>query len=97
MCLLQTGEEIRRSRASGKVAVGILPWRQGNDAGLQAGTLQAMGEEARSLLASLVGINVEGDIDTTAVLITELGPLRSGQVSADSRSGVPKTSLPERG
>jgi hypothetical protein len=39
---------------------------QANDAGLQAGTFQAAGEEARSALASLVDIVVEGDKDATA-------------------------------
>jgi transposase len=37
-----------------------------------AGTIQALGEEASSSLASVVRILVEGDIDATAGLITKL-------------------------
>src|SRR4051794_37314778 len=97
MCLLQTGAEVRRRRAGGKVAVRVGPRGQGDDAGLEASALEALGKEARSFLAGLVGILVKGDVDATAGLIRELGPLRGCQVSADGAGGVAKAGLPEHG
>jgi hypothetical protein len=45
-------------------------------------------EEARSPLARLVGVAIEGDIDATARLITKLGPLLRCQMDADGAGGV---------
>ena len=64
---------------------------------MQAGALQAPGEQPRSLLASLVGIVVESDIDATAGLVTKLRPLRGCQMCADGTGGVAPASLPEHG
>jgi hypothetical protein len=66
--LLHTGEEVRGGRAGHKEAVGILPRRQDNNAGLKADAFEAPGEEARSSLASLVSIIVKGDVDRAAGL-----------------------------
>src|SRR6202162_4339975 len=95
LCLPHTGKKVRSRVAGSKGAVGAPPGGQVYDAGLQAGTFQAAGEEARSPLAGLVGILVEGDIDATAGLITKLRPLHRGQVSADRTGGVPKAGLPK--
>ena len=95
--MLQTGAEVSGGRAGGKVAVGILSRRQGNDARLQASTVQLSSEALRSLLASLIDVLVEGDIDATVRLVTKLRPLRQRKVSTDTAGGVAKSSLPEHG
>src|SRR5260370_30940043 len=81
---------LQRSRCAPLAGVSML-------AHLSACTFQAAGEEARSPLAGLVGILVEGDIDATAGWITKLRPLHRVQVSADRTGGVTKARLPEHG
>src|SRR5580698_7264489 len=50
-------------------------FRQGNDARVQAGGFQAPSEATRRLLAGLVGILIESDINVAAGLIPKLGQL----------------------
>lgn len=87
---LEAGPKIGSGGTGNHVAVWIVSGRQGNDTGSQTGAFQVLGEEARSSLASVVRILVEGDIDATAGLITKLGALHRGQIRADSTGGVAK-------
>ena len=65
--------------------------------GRDAGAFQAQREMMRSLLAGLIFVLVEGDVDGTAWLLGKLRPLSGRQLRADGAGGVAKTGLPQHG
>ena len=61
MCLLQAGEKVGRSGAGHKVAVGIMSRWQGDDAGVQTGAFQTLGEEtSRGVMRQAVEAGMNG-------------------------------------
>src|SRR5437867_2556991 len=60
-----------------------------------AGNLEAMSELERSLLAGLILILIESDVDGPFRSTRELLPLQLGQMQADRAGGVRETGLPQ--
>src|ERR1700722_2575581 len=49
------------------------------------------------MLAGLVLILIEGDVDTAVGVFAQLGQLRSSQVGADGTGGIAESHLPQHG
>src|SRR6266478_7924360 len=64
---------------------------------MQPGGLQARRQGVGCLLAGMVVIVIEGNVNLAAVLVTKLRQLQGCQMSAQRAGGVAKASLPERG
>jgi hypothetical protein len=61
-----------------EVTVGIVASRQADKTYLQTGFIQHLEERMGGVLAGLVLILIESDVDTAARVLTELGQLRRG-------------------
>ena len=68
-----------------------------DDASVQTGASQTLGEGMGSALAGMIVILVEDDVDLAAGLIAQLGQLKRRQVCAHGASGIAKAGLPQRG
>jgi hypothetical protein len=74
--MLQTEGEVGGRGAGSKIAVGIVAGRQRDQACGETGASELTGEAVRSPLAGLIVIVVEGQVDTTTRLITQLSQLQ---------------------
>jgi hypothetical protein len=64
---------------------------------VQTSLVEAGEEGIGSILAGLVLILIEGDVDTAIRVIAELGELRRSQVGADGTGGIAESRLPQHG
>ena len=80
---MQTAGEVDGGGAGQKVAVGIVPGRQHNQACSEASTFQMAGEPVSSLLAGLIVVVIEGNVDQTARQLAKLSHLGGRQMGAD--------------
>jgi hypothetical protein len=83
--------------AGEKVTVGIVTVRQVHNRCSHAGIFQAFGELPGDLLASLVFIFIEGDVDHAIGNLAKLVEMGGGEMGAHSGGRMAKTGLPQHG
>ena len=83
--------------ARGVVAIWVVASGQLDETYVQARLIETLKEIVGGILAGLVLILIEGDVDTAVGIFAQLGQLRRSQVSADRTSGVAETCLPQHG
>lgn len=94
---MQAENEIGGTGAANEVAVGILSGRQLDQRDCQTGLLEPSGESLGGVLARLVFILVEDQVNPTTGLIGKLMELRGRQMCAEGAGGVAEARLPEHG
>ena len=94
---IQAAREISGGGAGNEVTVGVMAVRQLDDVYLQASSLQSLRQHGRRLLAGMVGIVIEGNVELSAAAFAELGKLGWCQVGPESAGGVAEPCLPEYG
>src|SRR5713101_5285419 len=94
---IQAAREISGRGAGNEVAVGVMAVRQLGDVYLQASAFQSLRQRGRRLLASMVGIAIEDNVELSAAAVAELGKLGRCQVGPESAGGVAELCLPECG
>src|SRR5215472_17170684 len=83
--------------ARGEVAVGVVASGQLDETYVQARLIEILKEIVGGILASLVFVLIEGDVDTAVGMFAQLGQLRRSQVGADGTSGIAESCLPQHG
>ena len=81
--------------ATGEVAVGVLAGGQVDQAYVETGLVEALEESIGGILAGLVLILIECDVDTAVGVFAQLGQLRRSQVGADATGGIAESRLPQ--
>ncbi len=71
--------------------------RQLDDAQLQASAFQPLRQCGRRLLAGMVGIVIEGNVELSAAAVAELGKLGRCEVGPEGAGGIAEPRLPEYG
>ena len=61
-----------------EVTVGVMAGGQADDAYVQASLVEARNESLSGVLARMVFVLIESDIDTAVTVLAELGQLRGG-------------------
>ena len=95
--MFPTAVEIGGRGAGAEKTIGVVRGGKVDDASVQTGASQTLGEGMGSALTGVILILVEDDIDLAAGLIAQLGPLKRRQVRAHGASGVAEAGLPQRG
>ena len=89
--------KILGSGARGEVAVGVVASGQLDETYVQSRLVEALKKIVGGILASLVLILIEGDVDTAIWVFVQLDQLRRSQVGTDGTSGVAESCLPQHG
>src|SRR5262249_18334458 len=81
----------------GVVAIWVVASGQLDATYVQVRLIETLKEIVGGILAGLVLILIEGDVDTAVGIFAQLGQLRRSQVGADGTRGVAETRLPHNG
>src|SRR5215469_15753409 len=80
--------KILGGEARGEIAVGVVASGQLDETYVQARLIEILKEMVGGILASLVFVLIEGDVDTAVGIFAQLGQLRRSQVGTDGTSGI---------
>ena len=94
---IQAAREIIGRGAGHEVTVGIMTVRQLDDVYFGTSALQPLRQRGCRLLAGMVGIAIEGNVELPAAAVAELRKLGRCQMGSESAGGVAKPRLPEYG
>src|SRR5215471_11468244 len=83
--------------ARGVVAIWVVASGQLDETYVQPRLVETLKEIVGGILAGLVLILIEGDVDTAVGVFAQLGQLRRSQVGADGTGGIAESRLPQHG